>query len=58
MIRLFRWLIWGDGHKHNWVVIRKGDRTLLDERSMKPLPNGYYYDLQCDVCGNIKVKNT
>lgn len=57
MTRLFRWLVFGDGHLHRWKIIRQGNKTLYSS-SGKGYPDGYYYDLQCGVCGNVKVKNT
>ncbi len=58
MIRFFRWLIWGDGHAHHWKIIRQGPRYLHERMGDEGIPRGFYYDLQCDICGNVKSKNT
>jgi hypothetical protein len=55
MIRLLRWLIWGDGHAHHWKIIREG-KVWASETDT--LAVGNYYNLQCEHCGNIKVKKT
>lgn len=57
MLRLLRWFIWGDGHLHHWKIIRQGPRTLSD-RNGRVFPNGHYYDLQCENCGDVKSKNS
>lgn len=38
---------------HKWEVIKEGPR--LNSRKET---EGYYYDLRCTKCGNIKCKNT
>jgi hypothetical protein len=49
MIRLLQWLLFG--HVHRWTL-HKEQRVLSDL-------HGQYteYHLQCEYCGNIKVKD-
>lgn len=61
MIRLIRWLIWGDTHVHKWeiierhpIVITKRDLLDGDEKSYK----GIFYLQKCSVCGNLKTYET
>lgn len=52
MLRLLRWIFTGDGHRHEWVIVKQ---------VMVEVQGGSRYDryiLQCRRCGNMKVKNT
>lgn len=46
MLRLFRFLIFGDGHKHKWVIIQKG--------SFEAWSDGFYWVKMCEECGKLK----
>ena len=52
MIRLFRWLFWGDGHAHRWETIETMDLT---DRATGL--KGTRFHLKCTVCGNIKKRD-
>jgi hypothetical protein len=39
--------------EHKWVILHKG--PILDPAHD---PMGYFYNLQCEKCGNVKRKNT
>lgn len=49
MLRIFEFLISGQWCSHRWNIIRQG----LYSDGFK---DGYYYDLQCEKCGNIRCK--
>lgn len=51
MIRLFRFIFFGDGHKHKWETIHVV--ALVSVEGDIPMRRKYY--LQCEVCGNIKT---
>lgn len=57
MIRLLKWLIFGDGHLHKWVdkdsMARYRKHTFKDEDVLK----GKIYVRECEHCGEIKVVN-
>lgn len=46
--RLYLWLF--SACEHRWVTIQRG--PLMSETNIAV---GYYYDLQCSKCGNIKM---
>lgn len=52
MIRLFRFLLTGDGHMHKWEIIGQGRRTWDGAKI------GDYYNCRCSVCGKIKAFDT
>ena len=49
MIRLFRWLFFGDAHMHKWKTI--DERRMVE--SIGALPIGTKYVCRCEVCGKI-----
>jgi hypothetical protein len=49
MIRLFRWLVFGDGHAHKW---KRVDEFRMVESIGKP-PYGTKYVCECEMCGKI-----
>lgn len=51
MLRLLRFLIFGDGHIHHWRRIADGKLT-NGERFV-----GNWYDCECTVCGAHKRFN-
>jgi len=50
MIRLLRWLIYGDAHTHVWKTIKEVE--LVDEKDNQI---GTRYYCECSVCGTHKV---
>lgn len=40
-------------HHHKWKIIRHGRVDYIDTGNI-----GHYYELQCEICGKIKCKNT
>ena len=58
MIRLLRWLIWGDGHLHKWVpygqTTRMYDGVGPSEHN-DPLPVYIQQPFQCEHCGIIRI---
>ena len=55
MLRLLRWLMTGDAHKHNYVIIKTipvVDYTYTDTKI------GEKYILQCTHCGKMKIFQT
>lgn len=53
MLRLLRFLITGSWHEHKWKIIKEGVWVCADNHT-----KGTYYNLQCEICGNVKNKNT
>jgi hypothetical protein len=54
MIRLIRWLIFGEAHIHKWTTIENIDVY----RPGTTLPTASKYVCRCDTCGKIKVYRT
>lgn len=50
MLRLIRFLIFGDGHRHVWADVQDG--TITDPKSGNVI--GRWYDCKCSVCGARK----
>ena len=50
MIRLLRWLITGDGHKHTWEIYAVKKVEMMNKTVAE------LYILQCKHCGDIKQK--
>lgn len=55
LIRLLRWLIWGDGHLHKWVPY--GDLTRCYWEDGDKLPFRRQQSFQCEACGKIRIFN-
>jgi len=55
MIRLIRWLIFGEAHIHKWTTIENID---VYNSSSSTLPTASKYVCRCDTCGKIKVYRT
>jgi len=53
MIRLLKWLFWGDAHLHKWKIIKQEE--LINKQKTNQWTR---YTLQCEHCGNIKFKNS
>jgi len=53
MFRLFRWLIHGDGHVHQWDSVKTIDVYAHNNDDM---PVQSKIILRCKHCGNIKKK--
>ncbi len=56
MLRLFKWLWTGDSHLHKWEIIERNN--VFQSGSDKTLPVAIDFVMQCEVCGDIKVKRT
>lgn len=52
MLRLLRWLLWGDGHLHKWKILTAADMFRDGSRI------GTNYHMQCVVCGNLKFRGS
>ena len=53
MIRLIRWLIFGDGHIHDWEIIDEGaisNEKLIDQGKSY----GKYSDERCKICKKLR----
>ena len=56
MLRLFRFLIWGDAHLHKWVPYGKRTNVFLeDEDEQKGTPAWRHQSFQCETCGMIRI---
>jgi hypothetical protein len=42
------------GHDHKWAIVREGQIFDGDHPSSNATAIGYYYNLRCEKCGNIK----
>ena len=51
MIRLLRWLIWGDAHTHKWVLFTT--TNVMTEGST--IPDAIIHEYHCSVCGKHKM---
>ena len=51
MIRLFRWLFFGDAHVHKWETV--DERRMVEFRGETRTPYGTKYVCRCEVCGKI-----
>lgn len=49
MIRLLRWLIWGDGHLHKWEL-----RSTVNGWGGNEYPSAIFKSCQCSVCGEYR----
>lgn len=49
MVRLFRWLFFGDAHMHKWVCVNS-----VNNNVESGIPNEIIRELECSVCGNRK----
>ena len=54
MIRLFRWLLFGDGHAHRWKIIDSEKVSRSSDGTVK----GIRHTLQCKVCGKLDTFET
>lgn len=52
MIRLLRFLLWGDGHSHHWETIAHGPIMRDDGAKI-----GSFYECRCSTCGTIRQFN-
>ena len=43
---------------HKWVILREINLWRREKRKENEIPMGLEYHLQCEKCGNIKIKNT
>jgi len=53
MIRLLKFLIFGDAHLHKWVSVEKLHKTTKGGDVV-----AVYYICKCEVCGSIKRFST
>jgi len=54
MIRLIKWLFFGDAHLHKWKIIDSEKMVRVDDNTMI----GIKHTLQCEGCGDLKVFRT
>ena len=52
MVRLFRWLVFGDGHLHRWAEVKSGGIVSASGARV-----GTFYDCRCEICGCFKAFN-
>lgn len=52
MLKLIKFLFTGEWCSHNWKVIKAWRNLYMGKE------DGFYYDLQCQKCGNIKTIET
>lgn len=53
MWRIIKFIFTGSWHEHKWKIFHKGCIVNERERAI-----GNFYDLQCEICGEIKQKRT
>lgn len=56
MIRLLRWLIWGDGHLCKWTPYGKKTAVHWEEfGKIDETPMHIQQSFQCETCGNVRI---
>jgi hypothetical protein len=55
VLRLFRWLIWGDAHLHKWVPYRKEVSVWYGEADPDTAPDFRQQSFRCEHCGKIRI---
>lgn len=56
MLRLFRWLIWGDAHLHKWKPYGGEIKVFEDVEGLdRGVPAYSRQSFQCEVCGTIRM---
>lgn len=54
MIRLLRFLIWGDAHMHKWVPFGKVTEVYEFSDPSSGIPDARKQSFQCEICGKIR----
>lgn len=58
MVRLIRWLIWGDAHVHKWEILERHPTTITQRDLLEGKEELYktvLYVQKCITCGKLKT---
>ena len=56
MLRLFRFLIWGDAHMHKWKPYGDVTKVFDDVEGVeRGMPDHRRQSFQCEICGEVRM---